>query len=166
MKARVQRSLLGLFLVLVATASHACSCIEYLGETKEAFVKSALVFSGEVTAGDTVMLPHVVYELDKNHNFIPSQYLDRRGLFTFRVLKQWKGTPAKTYVVLAASPEKPLPGGLITVDCDVHFELGKQYLVFATEGYSEANPCAPTGPLASKAEIVGELDQLITKARQ
>lgn len=87
-------------------------------------------------------------------------------MFDFRVIQSWKGEPAKEYTILAgAPPEKPLPPGMIIADCDVHFEKGGEYLVFTTDGYAEANACAPTGTLQKSADMVRALDQLRTKAR-
>jgi hypothetical protein len=148
-------------LVLACTRSplKACSCTESLTDPVAWLKKSGLVFSGEVVSVDTVSLPRVVYTEDADHNLVPSQYMDRVGIVTLRSIREWKGNGAKQYVVLAGAPAvTPLPRGTWLADCDVHLELGKRYLVFATEGYAEANRCAPTGDLDQRQQDVAALD--------
>ena len=147
--------------LLIATARSvtACSCAEYLPDPVTALTKSGLVFTGEVVSVDTVTLPRVVYTADADGTLVPSQYIDRVGVVTLRTIREWKGDGATQYVVLAGPPPvTPLPQGTWLADCKVHLELGKRYLVFATEGYAEANPCAPTGDLEKSTQIVAALD--------
>ena len=158
--------MLALLVTLGCPTAFACSCVEYLVDAPEALQKSALVFSGQVVDVRSIDLPKIVFIKDGSGEFVPVQHLERRGIYTFRVIQSWKGEPAKEYTILAgAPPEKPLPPGMIIADCDVHFEKGGEYLVFTTDGYAEVNACAPTGTLQKSADMVRALDQLRTKAR-
>jgi hypothetical protein len=145
--------------IILFRQGQACSCLDYPTPT-EALKKSGLVFSGEVVSVQVVLLPHVVYTENQKHELVPSQSIDRVGLVTLRTLKEWKGNGAKEYLVLAAAPPvTPLPAGMVLVgDCRSRLELGKRYLVFATEGFTEADPCAPTGDLDSSQATVAALD--------
>jgi hypothetical protein len=64
-----------------------------------------------------------------------------------------------------AAEADPSAGGTVAhddphADCQSHFEKGKQYLVFASDGYAEANVCAPTGLLSEHADLVAKLDEV------
>ena len=148
-------------LLLACARQHlqACECADYPSGPVAALKKSGLVFSGEVVAVDTVSLPRVSYTESADHKFVPSQYMARVGVVTLRAIKEWKGNGATQYVVLAgAPPVTPLPPGYVMVDCQVHLELGKRYLVFATEGYAEADYCSRTGELEQRVQDVATLD--------
>ncbi len=139
---------------------HACSCLEYLTEPGEALEKSGLVFVGLVVGIEVVSLPVVVYSTNESGAFVPSQIMKRRAIVTLRPSREWKGDRAKEYRVLAGAPsQEPLPPGQILVDCDVHLEVGHEYLVFASEGYPEVSPCTPTGPLERSSETLAALDR-------
>jgi hypothetical protein len=158
-----------LAVAIAILASHpalACSCVEYLSLPGDALEKSGLVFSGQVESVEVIVLPRIVYTQDNAGPFVASQYLTRRAVVTFRVLDDWKGTQPKRYRVLAgAPPETPLRKGSIIMDCDVHFEVGKQYLVFTTFGYADANPCAPTAALKEAGAMVEALNKTLRKAK-
>jgi hypothetical protein len=143
----------------VSQRARACSCLECLTDPVVGLKKSGLVFSGEVISVEVVRLPRVVYTKGENNKLVPSQYMERVGVVTLRVLKEWKGDGASEYVVLAgAPPVTPLPQGTWLADCAVHLEVGRQYLIFATEGFAEANSCAPTGDLEKRQQDVAALE--------
>jgi hypothetical protein len=148
------------FVTSLAKPVQACSCAEYLTEAKEALAHSGLVFAGQVEKISVVVLPRVVYSQDEKGQLRPSAFLERRALVVFKVEKDWKAHGNERYTVLAgAPPEQPLKEGQVLVDCDVHFEVGKHYLVFTTDGYPDANPCAPTAELVGSASMVAALDR-------
>jgi len=164
-------SLVGLIsaVLLIWPTRHvkACSCLDYPADPVAELKKSGLVFSGEVVAVDTASLPRVYYTEDANHNFIPSQGMVRVGVVTLRTIREWKGDGAKQYVVLAgAPPVTPLPQGHVLVDCQLHLELGKRYLVFATEGYAEAAYCSRTGELEQRLQDVAALDAHAARSKK
>ena len=153
-----------LFVTLSGSTAFACSCVEYLVEPGEALQKSALVFSGQVVDVRSIELPKITFIKGVTGEFVPAQHMERRGIYTFRVIQSWKGEAAKEYTIIAgAPPEKPLPLGMILADCDAHFAKGGEYVVFTTDGYPEANPCAPTGVL--RADVVRDMNRLRSKAR-
>ncbi len=144
----------------VARVGAACSCVEYLTDPIEALNKSSLVFSGEVVSVSVVTVPVIIYWKDDSGELAPFQSMDRKGVVTLRVLKEWKGSGAKEYVVLAgAPPVTPLPVGEVLVDCQEHLAVGQRYLIFVEQyGYAEVNPCAPTLELGRATAVVAALD--------
>lgn len=160
-------ALLSLLFLMGEMPAFACSCLEILSEPKEALSKSGLVFSGRVVSIDVVHLPMVSYSEDERGELQPSQFMDRRGLVRFAVTKQWKGNPAEElYVLASAPPDPPLREGYVLVDCDVQFEIGKEYLVFTSEGITEANPCAPIELVEESGAVIRTLDRLVSKKRR
>jgi len=116
----------------------------------------------EASSIEVVRLPLVTYVKNEQGVLIPGQHMERRAIVTLRTLRVWKGEQTEEYQILAgAPPESPLTPGLIVVDCQQHLEVGKRYLIFATDGYPEADPCAPTGELDKSDSVITALDRYL-----
>lgn len=162
-KTLCMRSAVAIALLLASSEAIACSCGNY-PTPAEALKASGLVFLGHVTAATTVELPRLLYTKTSDGQYTPFQHMERRSVVTLKVLEEWKGSHAKTYTILAGPlPETPLPPGYVIVDCQTHLEVGKTYLIFATEGYPEADPCAPTSALDRAGGTIKELNRLRRK---
>jgi hypothetical protein len=160
----VARMSLAVFALAVPTVATACSCLD-LYDLRHAVAKSDLVFSGEVERVGIVELPEVLYSENASGEWVPSQHMVRKGVVTLRTLHEWKGNHAVRYTILAgAPPETPLPPGLIVADCERHLEIGHPYLIYATEGYPEADWCLPTTELERAGEQIDELNALSREA--
>jgi len=139
----------------------ACSCSEYYTQPGEALHHFSLIFTGTVVAVDVVTLPRIGYT-EQNASLVPFQYMERRAIVRLRVSREWKGNGASEYTVLAGAPaDPPLAEGLVLVDCQEHLELGREYLVYSTDGYPEASPCAWTGPVERREDKIKALDQYV-----
>ena len=144
--------------------ANGCTCVRPM-DPLEAFSKAALVFAGEVVSVEMVNLPVVVYTKRSDGRLVPSQSMGRKAVVTLRAIKEWKGDHASEYVVLAGAPLSPPPPGMMwIVDCDLHLDLGRRYLVFAEGHFPEANPCGPTGELDARGAVVAALDKQARKA--
>ena len=150
-------------LTMFPSAARSCSCFEYLTEPAEQLKESGLVFTGTVVSVTVVTLPRLVYS-EENGEFVPSQFMDQRAVVTLRTTREWKGNGSATYTVLAgAPPDPPLPAGYVVFDCEQHLDVGKEYLVFATEGYPEASSCALGGLVEERSEAIEALDAYVKK---
>jgi hypothetical protein len=148
--------------VVVPPVTLACSCAEYR-DAKAGLAKSGLVVVGKVRSARTVALPRTVYVTDKLRHAQPGQVIDERGIYTVDVARSWKGQLA-TVEVLAGLPDDE-KSGQVSVDCDIHLELGKEYLLFISEGYSEVDSCSPSGRLEDRAKEILELDSAQGRTR-
>ncbi len=136
-----------------------CSCLPIYVNATEAAEAATFVFSGEVTEIETVTIPTTRY-WDEDGELVPHVFMEKFGLVTLRVLKEWKGGGAGFYQVLAgAPPDEPLPPDMVIVDCKVHFDVGKKYLVFAHGRFPEADYCMPNAELKDSKETIKELDE-------
>ena len=147
-------------LFLAASTVQACSCVE-IWDARAGLKNAALVFTGEVVSATKVMLPRTYFTKKSDGQFVASQIDESYGLYTFRVISRWKGEPAKEYTILAGQPpdETIMPGRALA-DCALHFDKGTTYLIFATEGFTEATMCAPNGPVKDRKDDIAILDKL------
>ena len=137
-----------------------CSCVEYLPDPSEALEKSSLVFAGEAVSTEVVTLPTITYIKGDDGKLEPHQYVDQRQVVRFKTLKEWKGDSAKEYVVIGGAPSDG--PGTVVGSCDIHFEVGKKYLVFVEQyGLAFANPCAPTREMSKSRDEMAHLDNYV-----
>lgn len=129
-----RRLAVGAVLVMLrATPSAASPCIE--ADILEVFAHTPVVFVGEVMTSEPV-----TYE-----GHPASQDQAFRAAYTIRVLEELKGTGAQDYRLLGDAPlPSPPPGSGIIVVCEDNrpLEVGKRYLVFATDNPLTIDSCA------------------------
>jgi hypothetical protein len=128
--------------VAAVELAQACTC-SAPATTAEALKRSSAVFRGRVTE-------------------VSRPFLDRIGLtrsgshrVKFEILKQWKGAPAKSAVVITR---------LTGEACGFPFEEKKEYLVYVvTEpGDIQTGICTGTKNIAEAEHEMKQLDELMT----
>ncbi|MBN7813715.1 hypothetical protein J0A68_22365, partial [Algoriphagus sp. H41] len=148
------RNSIFIFLILILTTlnSFACSCVGT--ETiKQAFKRSEIVFVGTVVSSQ----PYEQKQEPLGGGFIDIYYHNE---VTFEVTGWFKGKSTTSQIIYTG-----VGGG----DCGFHFEVGEQYIVYATKDgvYMElgnskmqTNICDRTNKLSELTEDLTELGKL------
>ena len=161
---RIGTSLLALIVsvpLLSPNVLGACSCPEYR-DAGEGFKNSDLVFTGRVTAVSSIQIPQRDWIDDPSKTSNLHSTLIWQSVVSFEVLDRWKGNPdSETFSVLAGSTTEHR----LIEDCDAHFELEQEYLVFARGEFLVADSCAPTGFMRDAGEAIAVLDRLAPRKR-
>jgi hypothetical protein len=137
-RARLILMVLVMSRLFVVEPAQACTC-SAPANTAEALKRSAAVFRGKVTE-------------------IKRPWLDRIGLtqtgsyrVRFQILKQWKGTPAASTVVITR---------LTGEACGFPFEIDKEYLVYVVTEPKDIQTgiCTGTKNIAEAEQEMKQLD--------
>ncbi len=134
------------FFLLNASATFGCVC-DMSESFAKAFKESTAVFSGKYIGAE--YRKGIVNELVELSFYPPQEKKSYEILvLKFQVEKSWKGT-AKKEAVLITNEAKFSDGSTSVSDCDLSFEKGKRYLIYAYGKKNElqTNACSRTAAL-------------------
>ncbi len=148
------RNSIFIFLILFLTTldSFACSC-SGTETVKQAFKRSEIVFVGTVVSNQ----PYELKQEPLGEGFIDIYYHNE---VTFEITDWFKGNSTTSQIIYTG-----VGGG----DCGFHFEVGEQYIVYATNNgvYLElgsskmqTNICDRTNNLSELTEDLAQLGKL------